>query len=153
MLSATVSKRLEALPDISKQGKRINGLFRLFESPELWQEAYAKIHTNKGALTRGVDGTTMDGYSEERVANMIALLQDGRYACKPVRRVYIPKAHGKRRPLGLPSGDDKLVQEVTRGLLARIYEPIFADWSHGFRPQRSCHTALQHVQRLWDGVK
>src|SRR4029450_1551459 len=55
MLSATVSKRLEALPDISKQGKRINGLFRLFESPELWQEAYAKIHANKGAITRGVD--------------------------------------------------------------------------------------------------
>jgi group II intron reverse transcriptase/maturase len=153
MLSATVSKRLEALPDISKQGKRINGLFRLLESPELWQAAYAKIHTNKGAMTRGVDGTTMDGYSEERVANMIALLKDGRYAFKPVRRVYIPKANGKRRPLGLPSGDDKLVQEVTRGLLARIYEPIFSDWSHGFRPQRSCHTALQHVQRLWDGVK
>ena len=153
MLSATVSKRLEALPDISKQGKRINGLFRLLESQELWQAAYAKIHTNKGALTRGVDGTTMDGYSEERVANMIALLKDGRYAFKPVRRVYIPKANGKRRPLGLPSGDDKLVREVTRSLLARIYEPIFSDWSHGFRPQRSCHTALHHVQRLWDGVK
>ena len=61
MLSATMSKRLEALPDISKQGKRINGLFRLLENQELWQEAYAKIHTNKGALTRGVDSTTMDG--------------------------------------------------------------------------------------------
>ena len=72
------------------------------ESQELWQAAYAKIHTNKGAMTRGVDGTTMDGYSEERVANMIALLKDGRYAFKPVRRVYIPKANGKRRPLGLP---------------------------------------------------
>jgi hypothetical protein len=64
MLSATVSKRLEALPDISKQGKRINGLFRLLESQELWQAAYAKIHTNKGAMTRGVDDTTMDGYSD-----------------------------------------------------------------------------------------
>jgi retron-type reverse transcriptase len=114
-LSATVSKRWEALPDIAKPGKRINGLLRLLESQELWQEAYAKIHTDKGAITRGVDGTTMEGYSEERVAHMIALRKDGRYAFKPARRVYIPTANGKRRPLGIPSGDEKLVQEVTRG--------------------------------------
>ena len=153
MLSAPGSKSLAARPDIAKQGKRLNGLFRLLESHELWQEADATIHTHKGAITRGVDGTPMDGYSEERVAHIMALLQDGRDAFKPARRVYIPKAHGKRRPLGIPSGDDKLVQAVTRGLLARISAPLFAAWSHGCRPQCSCHTALKQVQRLWDGVQ
>jgi retron-type reverse transcriptase len=54
--------------------------------------------------------------------------------------------------LGIPSGDDKLVQEVVRILLERIYEPVFSDYSHGFRPKRSCHTALRHLQRNWAGV-
>jgi retron-type reverse transcriptase len=52
----------------------------------------------------------------------------------------------------MPSGDDKLVQEVVRALLERIYEPVFSDAAHGFRPQRSCHTALRHRQRTWSGV-
>jgi group II intron reverse transcriptase/maturase len=152
MLPATVHRRLAALPQLSKQGKRINGLFRLLESPDVWRQAYAKIHANAGATTKGVDDVTMDGFSMERVANIIELLKEGRYRCKPVRRVYIPKTNGKRRPLGIPSGDDKLVQEVVRSLLELIYEPIFSDRSHGFRPHRSCHTALQEVER-WDGVK
>jgi retron-type reverse transcriptase len=146
MLPAAVHRRLAALPKLSKQGKRINGLVRLMEIPEVWSQAYAKIHANQGATTRGVDGVTMDGFSMERVANLIALLKEGRYRVKPVRRVYIPKANGKRRPLGIPSRDDKLVQEVVRSLLECIYEPIFSDRSHGFRPQRSCHTALKEVE-------
>jgi group II intron reverse transcriptase/maturase len=153
MLSATVEKRLNAIPEVSKQGKRINGLFRLMEHQELWMMAYAKIHANAGASTPGVDGSSMDGFSEDRVENLIELLRENRYTPKPVRRVYIPKKDGRKRPLGIPSGDDKLVQEVVRMLLERIYEPVFSNRSHGFRPGRSCHTALKETQSCWDGTK
>jgi group II intron reverse transcriptase/maturase len=152
MQPETASKRLQALPDISKQGKRINGLFRLLETPHLWLQAYANTYSNKGAMTPGVGPVTMDGFSPERVANLIELLRDGRYRPNPVRRTYVPKPNGKRRPLGMPSGDDKLVQEMVRMLLEQIYEPVFSHWSHGFRPNRSCHTALKQVER-WDGTK
>jgi group II intron reverse transcriptase/maturase len=153
MLSATVIRRLEALETISKQGKRINGLFRLLENPILWHEAYAKIYANKGATTPGVDKTTLDGFSEERVTAIIAQLKDGTYRFQPVRRTYVPKKNGKKRPLGISSGDDKLVQEVVRIILERIYEPIFDDHSHGFRPKRSPQTALEQIGRQWTAVK
>jgi group II intron reverse transcriptase/maturase len=151
MLPDRAIKRLQALPDISKQGKRVNGLFRLMEVPELWPQAYANINANKGAMTPGVGPVTVDGFSMERVANLIELLKDGRYRPNPVRRTYVPKPNGKRRPLGMPSGDDKLVQEMVRILLEQIYEPVFSNWSHGFRPNRSCHTALKQVEH-WNGV-
>jgi group II intron reverse transcriptase/maturase len=153
MLSATVMRRLEALGDLSKQGKRINGLFRLLEDRVLWHEAYARIYANKGALTPGVDGVTLDGFSEERVTSVITRLKNGTYRFQPTRRVYIPKKNGKKRPLGISSGDDKLVQEVVRIILERIYEPIFEDSSHGFRPRRSPHTALTEIKEQWSSVK
>ena len=153
MLTATVIRRLEALETISKQGKRINGLFRLLENPLLWHEAYANIYANAGAMTPGVNEVTLDGFSEERVASMIARLKSGTYHFHPVRRTYVPKKNGKKRPLGISSGDDKLVQEVVRIILERIYEPIFDDHSHGFRPGRSPHTALEQIARQWTAVK
>jgi retron-type reverse transcriptase len=94
----------------------------------------------------------MDGFSMERVEKIITLLKENRYGFKPVWRAYIPKANGNSRPLGVPSGDDKLVQEVVRALLERIYEPVFSDSSQGFLPQRSCHTALRQMQRTWSRV-
>src|SRR5229473_5502537 len=153
MLSATVMRRLEALGDISQQGKRLNGLFRLLEDRVLWHEGYANIYANKGAITPGVDEVTLDGFSEERVASIITRLKNGTYRFQPTRRVYIPKKSGKKRPLGISSGDDKLVQEVVRIILERIYEPIFEESSHGFRPERSPHTALQYIDRQGDAVK
>src|SRR3989449_8362493 len=153
MLPATVIRRLEALTTISKQGKRINGLFRLMEAPILWYEAYAKIYANEGAITKGVDEITLDGFSEERVVAIITHLKNGTYRFKPTRRTYIPKKSGKKRPLGISSGDDKLVQEVVRIILERIYEPVFEESSHGFRPERSPLTALQYLDRQGDAVK
>jgi hypothetical protein len=146
-------KRLAALGEISQKEKRLNGLFRLMENPILWYEAYANIYSNEGATTKGVDGSTLDGFSENRVASIIARLKDGSYRFQPVRRVYVPKKNGKKRPLGISSGDDKLVQEVVRSILERIYEPVFDDSSHGFRPGRSPHTALQHIEHEWTAVK
>lgn len=153
MLSTTVMRRLEALGTISKQGKRINGLFRLLEDRVLWHEAYAHIYANQGALTPGVDGVTLDGFSEERVASIITRLTNGTYRFQPTRRVCIPKSNGKKRPLGISSGDDKLVQEVVRIILEEIYEPIFEDSSHGFRPGRSPHTALTQIGNQWQSIK
>lgn len=153
MLPQTTVKRLDALGKLAQQGKRINGLFRLLENPFLWLEAYSRLYANKGATTRGVDNVTMDGFSEERVLNLIKLIKENRYHPKPVRRTYIPKANGKTRPLGIPTGSDKLVQEVVRAILERIYEPVFKHSSHGFRPGRSCHTALEGVKYGWTGVK
>ncbi len=153
MLTDTAIRRMEALGTISKDGKRINGLYRLLETPLLWYEAYAHIYPNKGALTPGVDQTTLDGFSKERVEALIQGLKNGTYRPKPTRRVYIPKANGKTRPLGIPGGDDKLVQEVVRHILERIYEPVFNTHSHGFRRERSGHTALDEVERNWTGVK
>jgi hypothetical protein len=101
MLPATVIRRLEALTTISKQGKRINGLFRLMEAPILWHEAYAKIYANEGAITQGIDEVTLDGFSEERVVAIITRLKNGTYRFKPTRRTYIPKKNGKKRPLGI----------------------------------------------------
>jgi RNA-directed DNA polymerase len=153
MLSETVIRRLEALGEISKQGKPINGLFRLLENPILWNEAYANIYANDGATTPGIDGTTLDGFSQRRVEAIIAQLKHGSYRFTPVRRTYIPKNNGKKRPLGISTGDDKLVQEVVRIILERIYEPTFEDSSHGFRPGRSPHTALEHIQKEWTAIK
>ena len=138
---------------ISRQGKRINGLFRLLRDRILWYEAYAKIYANKGAITPGADEATLDGFSEERVASIITRLKNGTYRFRPTRRVYIPKRNGKKRPLGISSGDDKLVQEVVRIILERIYEPIFENSSHGFRPRRSPHTALMQIGEQWQSIK
>lgn len=153
MLSATVIRRLETLGEISKQGKPLNGLFRLLDNPILWHEAYANIYANDGAITPGTDNTTLDGFSEQRVASIIARLKNGSYRFHPARRTYVPKKNGKKRPLGISSGDDKLVQEVVRIILERIYEPMFENSSHGFRPGRSPHTALEQIENQWSSIK
>jgi len=125
----------------------------VLNAPDLWQHAYAKIYANPGNMTAGVDGLTIDGYSEERAANLRELLRENRYGPTPVRRVYIPKPNGKQRPLGIPGPHDKQVQEVWRMILEAIYEPVFKDRAHGFRPKRSCHTALKDIKHTWTGVK
>src|SRR6266700_3639780 len=153
MLSATVMRRLEALGEISIQGKPLNGLFRLLENPIVWHEAYANIYANDGAITPGTNKTTLDGFSEKRVMSIIARLKDGTYRFHPARRTYVPKKNGKKRPLGISSGDDKLVQEVVRIILERTYEPIFENSSHGFRPGRSPHTALEQIGNQWSAIK
>ncbi|HYD29235.1 MAG TPA: reverse transcriptase domain-containing protein [Azospirillaceae bacterium] len=153
MLPATIEKAIGSLPTVVRSGRRVNGLFRLMKAPLLWELAYQKIASNQGAMTPGVDGKTFDGFSPAKVRSIIDRLANGTYRAQPVRRVYIPKANGKKRPLGVPTTEDRLVQEVVRMLLEEIYEPLFSQRSHGFRPKRSCHTALEDIRATWTGVK
>jgi group II intron reverse transcriptase/maturase len=118
-------------------------------------EAYRSIAKSQGSMTVGADGLTLDDMSMSRINRIIASLKDHSYQPNPARRVYIAKQNNpnKKRPLGIPSTDDKLVQEVVRMILEAIYEPGFSNNSHGFRPNRSCHTALENIGVLFTGAK
>ena len=128
-------------------------LYRNLFNPQFYLVAYQNITGNHGSMTPGIDGLTMDGMGIERIEKIIAKMRDRSYSPNPVRRQYIPKKNGKKRPLGIPSTDDKLVQEVIRMILESIYEPTFSNQSHGFRPKRSCHTALTQIQKTYTGIK
>lgn len=128
-------------------------LYRNLCNPEFFLLAYERTQAKPGNMTAGNDGNTIDGMSMKRIDSLIQKLKDFSYQPKPARRTYIPKANGKMRPLGIPAFDDKLVQEVVRMILESIYEPTFQNSSHGFRPKRSCHTALQYIKRNYTGVK
>ena len=134
--------------------EKFTRLFRYMLRPDIYFIAYKNLYANNGASTPGVDESdTADGFSEERIDNIIEALRNNTYYPKPVRRVYINKRNGKKRPLGLPTFTDKLVQEVLRMILEAVYEPIFAEQSHGFRPNRSCHTALKTISKEFNGIR
>ena len=119
---------LKSLTEKSKdEGYKFQRLYRNLYNPEFYYLAFKNIYANKGAMTPGVDGATLDCFSEKRIERIIESLKNHSYQPKPARREYIPKKNNpkKKRPLGIPSGDDKLVQEVVRMLLESIYEPTF----------------------------
>jgi group II intron reverse transcriptase/maturase len=119
----------------------------------MFHVAYQRIYAKPGNMTPGSDGKTIDKMSLTRIEKLINSLKDESYQPQPSRRVYIPKKNGKKRPLGVPSFDDKLIQEVIRMILEAIYEDSFEYTSHGFRPHRSCHTALAQIQKSFCGTK
>lgn len=129
-------------------------LYRYLLRPDIYYIAYQNVYSNKGAGTKGVDDDTADGFSEKKISTIIDSLANESYTPKPVRRTYISKkSSSKLRPLGLPTFTDKLIQEVLRLILEAIYEQIFLDTSHGFRPKRSCHTALKMIKREFGGAR
>jgi group II intron reverse transcriptase/maturase len=149
-------RKADTILDIHrKRGAERLPLERVYKhlfNPELHLHAYGKIYRNAGAMTQGTTKETVDGMDLQRVHNIIGLLRRERYAWTPVRRTAIPKANGKMRPLGIPTWSDKLLQEVLRMLLEPYYEQRFSNHSHGFRPQRSCHSALQEIRMSWRGT-
>ena len=128
-------------------------LFRYMLRPDVYFVAYQSLYANSGAATKGVNEDTADGFSEDYVQRLIEMLKDESYRPSPVRRTYIDKGNGKMRPLGIPTFTDKLVQEAMRMILEAIYEPQFSNCSHGFRPERSCHTALTQVKHDFTGIR
>lgn len=128
-------------------------LYRLMYNENLYALAYQKIASNTGNCTKGADGQSIDGMSVKRIYNLIDRMKDESYRPYPAKRVYIPKKNGKKRPIGIPAFDDKLVQEVIKMVLEAIYEGHFEKCSHGFRPHRSCHTALASISEGFDGTR
>lgn len=145
---------LNSLNEHSKDSSyKFERLYRILFNEELFYVAYQKIASNGGSTTKGSDGRSIDEMSLARIETLIASLKDESYQPHPSRRVHIPKKNGKTRPLGIPAFEDKLVQEVVCMILEAIYEGHFETTSHGFRPKRSCHTALLHIQKTFSGAK
>ena len=146
---------LNSLKEHSKDKKyHYERLYRILYNQDMFLKAYQNIYSKEGNMTEGVDGKTIDGMSVDRINLIINLLRTEQYQPIPSRRTYIPKKDGKKkRPLGIPSFNDKLVQEVLKMILEAIYEDSFSKNSHGFRNNKSCHTALNQIQKSFTGCR
>lgn len=149
---------LEILGNIRKNSTKnkdevFTRLYRYMQREDLYYQAYQNLYANNGASTKGIDDDTADGFGKEKICGIIECLQNETYQPNPVRRTYIEKKNGKLRPLGIPTFTDKLVQEVLRMILEAVYEPIFENTSHGFRQERSCHTALTAIKKELNGTR
>jgi len=150
-------QRLEVIRQLNaRSGWTNRSLYKLMFSSELYVLAYERIKSEPGNMTPGTDHETLDGFSMDEINQLVQEMRTEKYQCKPVRRTYIPKSNGKMRKLGIPSTRDKVVQEVIRLILEAVYDSPygshFKDTSHGFRREKSCHSALKEIQRRWTGV-
>lgn len=147
-------QRLEQLRHLNANKGWVNEeIYRLMYKEDLYIIAYERTKSTPGNMTPGTDGATIDGFSLEAIRKIIQEMRTEQFQFKPVRLTYIPKPNGKMRKLGIPSTRDKIVQEVIRMILECIYDSpygaYFHETSHGFRPNHSCHTALQPIRRTW----
>lgn len=139
--------KIKLIAEKAKQDKRLKFTALVHHiNAESLERCYKQLAKDKAC---GIDGVTVEAYGKmlkENVADLVKRMKDGAYRVQPVRRVFIPKAGKKElRPLGIPSVEDKLVQVVLKEILEALYEPLFLDCSHGFRPDRSCHTAIKEL--------
>lgn len=124
---------------------RHTDLFRILRKDDIWIAAYENIKGNKGALTPGVTNETLDGISLPKLFNLRDKVVSQKYHFNPVNEVEIPKPDARKRTLGLPTANDKIIQEVIRMVLEAIYEPCFSERSFGFRQGLGTHDALEHI--------
>jgi len=147
-------KYLSIINDRGKTRKPLSRVYRNMRQRDMFLKAYANLYSNAGATTKGVDpNDSIQGMSLQRIETIIQKLVDGAYRWQPARRVYVPKSNGEERPISIPGWTDKMVQEVMCLILEAYYEPRFRDSSHGFRPNRGCHTALKCIRNTWTGTK
>ncbi len=126
---------------------RFHSLAHLIDVPAL-ERAYRRMRKDAAV---GVDGVTKEQYGQDLERNLQDLhtrMKAKRYRHQPIRRVHIPKVHGKTRPIGISAFEDKLVQDAVREVLEAIYEQDFLDCSYGFRPKRSAHDAIRTLDRI-----
>lgn len=146
----TVITRLERFTPKAREEPqtRFNALMGMLFDPEGLRESFER---QDGSKAPGVDGVRKEDYAEGLEARLEDLSERIRrlgYIPQPVRRAYIPKGDGRYRPLGVPSFEDRLVQDRLSGILQAIWEPEFCDGSYGFRPGRSAHDALRRVAEV-----
>lgn len=149
-LTASSARPLEASANtksklIKLNNNKFTGLYKLIADSITLTLAYNNIKSNPGNMTPGMDNTTLDGVSNKLLESLAESLKSGKFQFQPARRVHIPKANGSTRPLAIASPRDKIVQEAMRLVLEAVFEPGFSDASHGFRPGRSCHSALKKI--------
>src|SRR5437763_11924036 len=142
-----VPSALERVREVARKDKetRFNALFHYVYDPQMLEYAYEQLKRNAAP---GVDGETWQHYGEELEENLQDLshrLQRGAYRAKPVRRQFILKSDGRMRPLGVTALEDKIVQRAAVEVMNAIYEQDFAEFSHGFRPGRNQHQALDQL--------
>lgn len=129
------------------RGLKFNNLIHLVNEDNL-KECFQELKKNKAA---GVDEVSLEEYGAElelNVRGLVARMKQWKYRPQPVKRVYIEKSNGKLRPLGIPTVEDKLVQMCLKKILEAIYEGDFLEDSYGFRPGKSCHDALDRLDKL-----
>jgi RNA-directed DNA polymerase len=149
MSPANLSTKRRWIAELARN-KRKTALTLLHHHIDLeWMHEAYELTRKDGA--RGIDGVTADGYEANLEANLLDLLgriKSGRYRAPPVRRSYIPKADGSRRPLGIPTFEDKVAQRAIVMVLEAVYEQDFLSCSYGFRPGRSAHDALRELHSV-----
>jgi hypothetical protein len=123
-----------------EDGKCINAYEQLIQVGML-VGSYGKWKSKPVNMTPGTDKKSM-----KYLTDLHLKLEDESWKPKPSKRIYIAKANGKLRPLGIPSPRDKIVQESMKAILESVLEPKFLDCSHGFRPKRGCHSALVQIR-------
>ena len=133
--------------ELEMQNGKYVKVYKWICSKEVLELAYRKLSPNKGSMTAGIDNRTIDGMREDIIIELSQKLTQESYRFPSVKRVYIPKGNGKMRPLGIPTIYDRIVQEAMRIILEMIFENKFNENSHGFRPKRSCHTAINSVSK------
>lgn len=138
--------KVEAYYPLHIQNRRISS--KPLQDIEVYKKAYYKMKSKPGNMTPGSDGNTLDGMSLKRLEDLRNSIRDWTFEFKPTRRIYIPKANGKLRPLGIPSTMDKLLQMVLKDLIEPDLEKIFHPKSFAFRPLKSLHLPLLEIQRM-----
>lgn len=133
-----------------QNGKYIE-VYKWISSKEMLELVYRNLSSNEGSMTAGMDDKTVDGMRENIIIELSQKLKQESYRFTSMKRVYIPKGNGKMRPLGIPTIYDRIVQEAMRIILEMIFEDKFSENSHGFRPKRSCRTAISSISK-WKGI-
>ena len=141
-----MATKAEGIREQSAKYPRVENLMHNVNEETLMSE-HRKQNRKKAV---GVDGVSKDRYdenAEENIRELVKRMKKFQYKPLPVKRVYIPKANGKKRPLGLPSYEDKLVQGVMADILNDVYEPRFLDCSYGFRENRNAHQVVRYINQ------
>ncbi len=141
--------KLERISELAVKNPKMvfTSLYHLIDV-DLLRQCHREMNGRKAT---GVDRVTKDAYEadlEENLSDLVIRLKRKQYRPQPSLRVYIPKANGKMRPLGIAAYEDKLVQDALSRVLAAVFEGRFHDTMHGFRPNRNCHTALRALNQL-----